>query len=72
MRSLAPLHRPIGQTASVLDRLRGAFIYIVAALLPLAGIILAAVRYAQGERDESLRILLATFIGVCLYGLLLR
>jgi hypothetical protein len=56
----------------VLDRLRGAFIYIVAALLPLAGLILAVVRYSQGERDESLRILLAAFIGVCVYGLLLR
>ena len=56
----------------MLDRLRGAFIYIVAALLPLAGLILAAVRYGQGERDESLRVLLATFIGICLYGLLLR
>jgi hypothetical protein len=56
----------------VLDHLRGAFVYIVAALLPLAGVILAAVRYSQGERDDSLRILLATFIGVFLYGLLLR
>jgi len=63
---------PIRQTACVLDHLRGAFVYIVAALLPLAGLILAAVRYSQGERDESLRILLATFIGACLYGLLLR
>ena len=56
----------------MLDYLRGAFVYIVAALLPLAGIIIAAARYSQGERDESLRILLATFIGVCVYGLLLR
>jgi hypothetical protein len=56
----------------VLDHLRGAFVYIVAALLPLAGIVLAGIRLSQGERDESLRILLATFIGVCLYGLLLR
>jgi hypothetical protein len=64
--------RPIRQTAGVLDYLRGAFVYIVAALLPLAGAILAAVRYSQGERDESLRILLAAFIGVCVWGLLLR
>ena len=62
----------IRQTARVLDYLRASFIYIVAALLPLAGLILAVVRYSQGERDESLRILLASFIGVCLYGLLLR
>jgi hypothetical protein len=58
--------------ARTLDVLRRAFVYIVAAALPLAGLILAGIRYGQGERDEALRILLATFIGVCLYGLLLR
>jgi hypothetical protein len=68
----APAQAPIRQTACVLDRLRVAFVYIVAALLPLAGLLLAVVRYSQGERDESLRILLASFIGVCVYGLLLR
>lgn len=55
----------------MLDALRGAFAYIVAALLPLAGLVLAVVRLAQGERYEALMLLAATLLGVCLYALLL-
>jgi hypothetical protein len=28
------------------------------------------VRYAQGDREDALRIALAAFLGMCLYGLL--
>jgi hypothetical protein len=55
----------------MLDALRGAFAYIVAALLPLAGLVLAVVRLAQGERYEALMLLAAALLGVCLYALAL-
>jgi len=55
----------------MLDRLRVAFPYIVAVVLPLAGIVIAIVRHTQGERDDALRIALAALLGMCLYGLLL-
>ena len=55
----------------MLDRLRQAFPYVIAVVLPLAGVIIAALRYAQGERDDALRIALAAFLGLCLYGLFL-
>lgn len=55
----------------MLDRLRVAFPYIVAVALPLAGVVIAVVRYTQGERDDALRIAAAAFLGMCLYGLLL-
>lgn len=55
----------------MLDRLREAFPYIVAIALPLAGIIIAVVRYTQGARDDALRIAVAALLGICLYGLLL-
>jgi hypothetical protein len=56
----------------MLDRLRVAFPYIVAVALPLAGVLIALIRYTQGDRDEALRIAVAAFLGVCIYGLLLR
>lgn len=57
--------------SAMLDRLRVAFPYIVAVALPLAGVVIAVVRYTQGERDDALRIAAAAFLGMCLYGLLL-
>jgi hypothetical protein len=56
----------------LLDALRVAFPYIVAVVLPLAGVLIAVIRYTQGDRDEALRIAVAAFLGVCLYGLILR
>lgn len=53
----------------MLDRLRAAFPYIVAVALPLAGLIIAVLRYTQGERDDALRIALAALLGMFLYGL---
>jgi hypothetical protein len=62
----------ICEPALMLDRLRWIFPYAVAVMLPLAGAVMAVMRYTQDDRDDALRIALATFIGVCLYGLLLR
>jgi hypothetical protein len=55
----------------MLDRLRGWFVYIVALALPLAGAVLAAIRFADGERDDGLRIAAAAVFGAALYALLL-
>ena len=55
----------------VLDQLRAGFPYIVALGLPLAGLILAIARFADGDRDEGLRLLGATLLGCALYALLL-
>ena len=55
----------------MLDRLRVAFPYLVAVALPLAGIVIAAVRFMQEARDDALRIAVASLLGLCLYGLLL-
>jgi len=53
----------------VLDRLRTAFPYILAVALPLAGLVLAIVRYSQNERDDALRIAIAAVLGMSLYSL---
>lgn len=55
----------------MLDALRGSFIYVLAALLPLAGVIVAITRFADGERDEGLGLLAASLLGALLYFLLL-
>ena len=39
--------------------------------LPLAGAVLAIVRFADGDRDEGLRLAAATLLGASLYALLL-
>ena len=54
-----------------LDFLRGIFAYVIAVALPLAGAILAIVRFADGDRVEALRIAAFTVLGMCLYALLL-
>ncbi|HVF78011.1 MAG TPA: hypothetical protein VNA28_06920 [Solirubrobacteraceae bacterium] len=53
----------------MLDRLRQAFPYIVAVALPLAGVVIAVLRYSQGDRDDGLRIGVAALLGLFLYGL---
>ncbi len=55
----------------MLDTLRGAFAYIVAAALPLAGVVLAVLRFVQGERNEAFMLLAAALFGLCVYLLLL-
>jgi len=51
----------------VLDRLRGSFVYIVALLLPLAGVLLAAARFAEHDRDEGTRLAAASLLGASIY-----
>ena len=53
----------------MLDDLRRAFPYVVAVALPLAGLVIALVRYTERARDDALRIALAALLGMCLYGL---
>ena len=55
----------------VLDFLRANYAYFVAVVLPLAGIVIAIVKFADGDRDDGLRIAAASLLGVCLYTLLL-
>lgn len=57
--------------APILDFLRRNFAYFVAVALPLAGVALAIVKFADGGRDEALRIAGAALLGGCLYALLL-
>jgi hypothetical protein len=59
------------QPAPVLDFLRRYFAYFVAVALPLAGVILAIVKFVEGDRDTALGIAAAALLGVCLYALLL-
>lgn len=54
----------------VLDGLRLSFIYIVALVLPLAGAIIAAIRYAEGDRDEATKVAAAALLGISVYALL--
>jgi hypothetical protein len=61
----------ICEPADMLDFLRGIFVYVVAIALPLAGVILAIAKFADGDRDEAIRIGAATLLGACVYALLL-
>jgi hypothetical protein len=55
----------------MLDFLRGIFIYLVAIALPLAGVVLAIVKLADGDREEAARIGAAALLGACVYVVLL-
>lgn len=57
--------------APILDFLRANFAYFVAVALPLAGVILAVVKLASGDREDGLRIAAATVLGCCIYALAL-
>ena len=56
---------------AMLDRLRVLFPFVVAVALPLAGAILAVVRFTDGDRDDGLRLAAASLFGLALYALLL-
>jgi hypothetical protein len=56
----------------VLDWGRANFIIIVAAALPLAGLVIAIVRFTEGERQEAARILAAAVLGTIVYLILLK
>jgi hypothetical protein len=55
----------------VLDRLRRLFPFVVALALPLAGVVLAGARFAERDRDDGVRLLATSALGVALYALLL-
>jgi hypothetical protein len=55
----------------ILDWLRANFIYIVSALLPLAGAVMAVVRLSEGERDEGARVLAASVAGAFVWLIVL-
>jgi hypothetical protein len=55
----------------ILDWLRASFIYIVSALLPLAGAVMAVVRLTEGERDEAARVLAASVAGALVWLIVL-
>jgi hypothetical protein len=57
--------------APVLDFLRENFAYFIAVALPLAGIVLAIVKFSAGDRDDGLRIAAFSLLGAFLYALLL-
>jgi hypothetical protein len=59
------------QIGPILDFLRTNFAYFVAVALPLAGLVLAIVKFADGDREAGLGIAAAALLGVCLYALLL-
>jgi Na+-driven multidrug efflux pump len=52
----------------MLDRLRWIFPFVVAVVLPLAGIVLAAARLVEGDHDEARQLAGATLLGVALYA----
>jgi hypothetical protein len=47
----------------VLAFLRVAFPYIIAFFLPLAGLVLGIIKFAEGERDRGLRIMATAVLG---------
>ena len=53
----------------MLDRLRWLFPLVVALVLPLAGVVLAAARVAEGDREQAGQLAAATLLGVALYAL---
>ncbi len=55
----------------VLDFLRTNFALFVAVAFPLAGVILAVIKLAGGDREDALRIAAASLLGFFLYALLL-
>jgi hypothetical protein len=52
----------------MLDRLRWIFPFVVAVVLPLAGVLLAAARFIDGDPDEARQLAAATLLGVALYA----
>jgi hypothetical protein len=51
----------------MLDRLRASFVYIVAFLLPLAGVLLAAARFVEQDREAGTRLAAVSLLGASIY-----
>jgi hypothetical protein len=65
----ASRRRRICEPAGVLDRLRWLFPFVVALLFPLAGAVLAAARFVEGNGDEGRQLAGVTLLGASLYAL---
>jgi hypothetical protein len=61
--------RRICEPGGVLDRLRWVFPFVVALLFPLAGAILAAARFVEGNGYEGRQLAGVTLLGASLYAL---
>lgn len=57
--------------SAMLDRLRGTFLFAVALVLPLPGAIMAIARFADGDREEGIRLAALALLGTCVWALLL-
>jgi hypothetical protein len=64
-----PMGCRICEPGDVLDRLRWLFPFVVALLFPLAGVVLAAARFVEGDREDGRRLAGVTLLGASLYAL---
>jgi len=55
----------------VRERAAAVFPFVLSAALPLAGIILAGLRIAEGEREYGIRLALAALLGCAFYALVI-
>jgi hypothetical protein len=55
--------RPMPDFSRVPRVLRVAFPYLIALFLPLAGLVLGIVQFAEGDRDRGLRIIATAVLG---------
>jgi hypothetical protein len=55
----------------VRERAVGVFPFVLAAILPLAGLLMAGFRYTEGDRDFAGRLALASLLGVVIWTLVL-
>ena len=57
--------------ANLLDFMRRAFPYIIALVVPLAGVVLAGGRFAEDDREEAVRLFAVSLLGASVWLLLL-
>jgi hypothetical protein len=55
----------------VRERAAGVFPFVLSAVLPLAGLLMAGFQYAEGEREYATRLALAALLGVVIWTLVL-
>jgi hypothetical protein len=55
----------------VRERAAAVFPFVLSAALPLAGLVLAGLRYAEGDREYGTRLALAALLGVFAWMLVL-
>jgi hypothetical protein len=55
----------------VRERAAGVFPFLLSAVLPLAGLLMAGFQYSEGEREYATRLALAALLGVVIWTLVL-